>query len=157
MGLIGSLTELQKIIPHYLKGIAYDGSIKLPTNNGDELPYDNLPSDIRKVITQEGVIQPRTKYIEDNYTLSKTDQVLLADPTVNSGFTVTLTTEEVEKDGREVTIKDISGSIATNNITLASEDTATIDGNSTQLLDVNYTSITIKAYNNNWYIIAFYT
>ena len=66
--------------------------------------------------------------------------------------TVTLPTAEVRK-GRIYTVKDESGAAATNNITVATEGSETIDGSATDVINVNYESKSYYSDGTNWFIL----
>jgi len=64
--------------------------------------------------------------------------------------TVTLPSAEVRK-GRTYTIKDESGAAATNNITVATEGSETIDGSATDVISDNYGAKTYYSDGTNWF------
>lgn len=64
--------------------------------------------------------------------------------------TVTLPTTEVRK-GRVYTVKDESGAAATNNITVATEGSETIDGSATDTIGENYGAKTYYSDGSNWF------
>ena len=64
--------------------------------------------------------------------------------------TITLPTAEVRK-GRVYTIKDESGAAASNNITVATEGSETIDGASTDVVDINYEAKSYYSDGTNWF------
>ena len=66
--------------------------------------------------------------------------------------TVTLPTAEVRK-GRVYTIKDESGAAASNNITIDTEGSETIDGSATDTIASNYEVRTYYSDGTNWFII----
>lgn len=66
--------------------------------------------------------------------------------------TVTLPSAEVRK-GRIYTVKDESGAAASNNITVATEGSETIDGSATDVISVNYESKSYYSDGTNWFIL----
>ena len=66
--------------------------------------------------------------------------------------TITLPTAQV-RPGRIYTIKDESGAAATNNITVATEGSETIDGSATDVINVNYESKSYYSDGTNWFIL----
>lgn len=66
--------------------------------------------------------------------------------------TITLPTPEVRR-GRIYTVKDESGAAASNNITVATEGSETIDGSATDVISVNYESKSYYADGSNWFTI----
>lgn len=84
------------------------------------------------------------------YTTSDEEYV----PVDSSGgaFTVTLASADAE-DGNEITVQDVAGAAQSNNVTVATEGSETIDGGSSYTLDVNYGSVTFISDGTNWFII----
>lgn len=72
--------------------------------------------------------------------------------TSSSSVILTLSTSSLES-GKEVIIKDSSGSSSTNTITVQTEGSETIDGESSFVISLDYTSITIVSDGSNWFII----
>ncbi|MDP6549854.1 MAG: hypothetical protein QF659_07270 [Dehalococcoidia bacterium] len=66
--------------------------------------------------------------------------------------TVTLPTAQV-RPGRCYTVKDESGAAATNNITVATERSETIDGSATDTISENYGAKTYYADGSNWFTV----
>lgn len=66
--------------------------------------------------------------------------------------TITLPTAEVRK-GRTYTIKDESGAAATNNITVDTEGSETIDGAATDVISDNYGCVTYYSDGSNWFTV----
>ena len=66
--------------------------------------------------------------------------------------TVTLPTAQLRK-GRVYTVKDESGAAATNNITVATAGSETIDGSATDVINVNYESKSYYSNGTNWFIL----
>jgi len=85
------------------------------------------------------------------YSITSTDHIILCDTSSNS-ITVTIPTAQTE-DGRELVIKDYGGNSNTNNITVDTEGSETIDGESDITINTDYDSVTIICKNNDWYII----
>lgn len=85
------------------------------------------------------------------YTLTAGDHVVLVDST---GGIVTITLpNSVGINGRRYTIKDWKGQSATNNITIATTASETIDGASTKVINQNYVSYTVVSDGANWSIM----
>lgn len=84
------------------------------------------------------------------YTTVLADDVVLADST-SSGFTITLGTAAVIS-GKQQTVKDSGGNSATNNITVETEASETIDGASSIVLENDYESFTFISDGTNWFI-----
>jgi hypothetical protein len=66
--------------------------------------------------------------------------------------TITLPTAQLRK-GRVYTVKDESGAAATNNITVATEGSETIDGSATDVISDNYGSKTYYSDGSNWFTV----
>jgi len=97
-------------------------------------------------------IQQTTKtanYTIDSGSLSGGDEVILCN--FSAGHTVTLPTPT---GGRIITIKDISGTAATNNITIARHASEQIEGVSASfVLASNYGRVTLLSDATNWWIV----
>lgn len=70
--------------------------------------------------------------------------------------TVTLPTAEV-RPGRIYTVEDESGAAASNNITVATEGSETIDGSATDVISTNYGSKTYYSDGSNWFEVPLLT
>lgn len=85
------------------------------------------------------------------YDLLTTDYILLVNYTATGAVTITLPTAQCEK-GRIIQIKD-AGNASTNNITVETEGSETIDGDSTLTIGADYMARTLCSDGVNWYII----
>lgn len=85
------------------------------------------------------------------YTATVANQIILVDST-SATVTITLPTA-VSINGRRYTVKDWKGKAATNNITIATTSSQTIDGVTTKVLTVNYQSYTVVSDGANWAVI----
>jgi parallel beta-helix repeat protein len=106
----------------------------------------------------EALVQMKTKGIvrntatkTANYTLTQTDEVILADAS-SGAFTLTLPSAASVGAGQEYTIKKIDGS--TNAITIDPNGTETIDGAATYSLASQWKYVTIVSDGANWVITA---
>ena len=71
---------------------------------------------------------------------------------VNRAGTVTITLPTAQlRAGRSYTIKDESGAAATNNITVATEGSETIDGSATDVISDNYGAKHYYSDGTNWF------
>jgi hypothetical protein len=86
-----------------------------------------------------------------NYTVALTDQIILVDST-SGVLTVTLPSA-VGITGQQFSVKDWKGQSATNNITIATTSSQTIDGVTTKILNVAYVSYALVSDGANWAII----
>ena len=82
---------------------------------------------------------------------SQSSTLYLADSSLNS-LTLTLSTSSIET-GKEIIIKDSTGSSSINSITVQTEGSETIDGESSFTISLDYTSITLISDGSNWFII----
>lgn len=87
-----------------------------------------------------------------SYTLTYTDVVLLVDSTAGV-VTITLPTA-IGANGRWYLIKDWKGQAATNNITIATTASQTIDGATSKVLTRNYLSYFVVSDGANWSTMA---
>ena len=73
---------------------------------------------------------------------------------VNRAGAVTVTLPTVQlRAGRTYTVKDESGAAATNNITVATEGSETIDGSATDTISQNYGSKAYYSDGSNWFTV----
>jgi hypothetical protein len=87
------------------------------------------------------------------YDLLVTDYLLLVTYTSTGAVTsLTLPTAQTTA-GRTIVIKDAGGNAATNNITIDTEASQTIDGNATLLITTSYASVTLCSDGTNWLVI----
>lgn len=78
----------------------------------------------------------------------------LAVDTTGGAVTINLVDPTGWDDGRIVTIKDVAGTAATNNITLDPAPGVNLDGSgSNRVISLAYGSIRIAAYNGHWYTV----
>jgi len=84
------------------------------------------------------------------YTITTADDVISADAT-SAAFTVTLPSAATAGAGRQFTVKRTNA--GTNNVTVGTTSSQTIDGATTYLLDQQYSSITVVSDGTNWMVI----
>jgi hypothetical protein len=82
-------------------------------------------------------------------------QLIVAVTNTDSTRTITLATRLMTDDfgARLVIIKDESGGALTNNITVATEGSETIDGAASVAIDANYGILYLYSDRSNWYIL----
>src|SRR6267142_46188 len=113
--------------------------------NSGFISFDNLSTSSLNVLSFfSTAITTQT----GNYTATIYDQIILADST-SAILTITLPTA-IGISGRRYTIKDWKGKSATNNITIATTSSQTIDGVTTKVLSQNYVSYTVVSDGANW-------
>jgi hypothetical protein len=93
--------------------------------------------------------EPQPTTISSNTTTSG-QQRLLVDTSSNP-ITVTLSSANTQS-GNTITIKDKSGNASTNNITIDTEGSETIDGASSLTLSSDFGSVTVFSDNSNWFV-----
>lgn len=71
----------------------------------------------------------------------------------SAAITITLGSSDLFV-GRRLTIKDETGSAATNNITVDTEGSETIDGAASKTVSTNYGYITVYSDGTNWFVIT---
>ena len=100
-----------------------------------------------------GLVRNTTTVASATYDLLASDDIVLVTYTATGAVTsLTLPTAQVVA-GRTIVIKDVGGSAGTNNITIDTEASETIDGAATLALDSDYESATLVSDGANWYII----
>ncbi|RLS54289.1 MAG: hypothetical protein DWH91_12115 [Planctomycetota bacterium] len=83
------------------------------------------------------------------YPITGSDSVVIADATT-AAFNVTLPTA-VGISGRQYTIKRVNGGV--NNVTVTTTSSQTIDGATTNVLNAQYSSVTVVSDGANWLIV----
>jgi len=83
------------------------------------------------------------------YTLTASDSIALCDAT-GAAFTITLPTA-AGVAGRQYTVKRVNG--GSNNVTVATTSSQTIDGATTYVLSAQYDKITVTSDGANWFIL----
>ena len=87
------------------------------------------------------------------YDLLVTDYLLMVSYTATGAVTsLTLPTAQTTA-GRTIVIKDSGGNATTNNITIDTEASQTIDGAATLVIATNYASVTLCSDGTNWLVI----
>jgi len=81
---------------------------------------------------------------------SSTGETLIGVTDTSAARTITLDQDD-EVDGRVVIIKDESGAAATNNITVDTEGSSTIDGAASVAITANYGVLRVYFRNGNWF------
>ena len=106
--------------------------------------------------TYGAVFNSITAITAATYDLLATDRFLAVDYTTTGAVTsLTLPTAQcngAEDDGRNIIIKDTGGSATASNITIDTEGTETIDGQTTQTISTDYNSVSLECYSSNWYV-----
>lgn len=82
---------------------------------------------------------------------SESEGVLLVDSSSNN-VVVTLSSN-ILTSGKRITIKDSSGTSSSNSITIQTESSQLIDGQSSITIGANYSAITMICDGSNWFII----
>ena len=91
--------------------------------------------------------------VTTTYTALPLDEVIGGDAT-SAAFTITLPAVNSNWDGKVYWIHDIGGNAGTNNITIATADSANINGSSTKLLAINYEAVTLITDGTNWFALG---
>ena len=111
----------------------------------DNLRVDGVFSKPLKIITVNSLSYSLNE--ADNY-----DEIILHVTYTSTGAcTITLDTDMLVLDTK-IVIKD-TGNASLNNITIATEGSATIDGAATHVISNDYDSITLYPASSNWFII----
>ncbi len=98
----------------------------------------------------QGFVVPRTATGDGSDLTTSTDDFIIAADTSSSTLTVTLATATVEA-GRVVIINDEGGNSNSNNITIDTEGSETIDGNATATLSTDNDSLRLYSDGTNWF------
>jgi len=87
--------------------------------------------------------------VSSNYTV-KDDDFIIGVDTSSSAVTITIPTSLLKK-GRTLVINDEGGNANSNNITVATEGSETIDGSATAAISTNNASLGLYSDGSNWY------
>ena len=115
------------------------------TNNGNVGIGTSSPNSELQI---NGSLSLRKKEVDADYTTEGETIIGVTDTTV--ARTITLASSDCV-DGRIIIIKDESGGAGANNITVTTQGSETIDGNSTATIDVNYGSLRLYSNGTNWF------
>ncbi len=85
-----------------------------------------------------------------NYSTGPQDYMICYTSITSGGNTVTLGSSQVE-DGRIIIVKDESGNAGTDNITVATQGSETIDGAATVTINTNYGVVRLYSDGSNWF------
>jgi len=123
-------------------------------SDNDILQYNSSTGRWDNVTPQEfNSILPTTVNAA-TYDLLVTDSILHVTYTTTGAVTsLTLPTAQATA-GRTITIKDAGGNAGTNNITIDTEGSETIDGDSTWVINGNYDWLILYSDGSNWFIIG---
>lgn len=88
--------------------------------------------------------------ISGAYAIKSSDDVVFA---FGGAYPITLPTPS---KGRQVTVKDASGNSLNANKTILPTGSATIDGASSFVLNIDYASVTLTSDGTNWYVVSAY-
>ena len=101
-----------------------------------------------------GLFTPVTTVAAATYDLLVRDLLVHVDYTTTGAVTsLTLPTAQVA-DGRRVIIKDVDGNAGTNNITIDTEGSETIDGAATLVIAADYGFAELYCDGTNWFILG---
>ncbi|MEV0360083.1 glycosyl hydrolase family 28-related protein [Nocardia sp. NPDC050697] len=120
------------------------------TGNKDTNPLF-IGSSTGKVIVSNNLGVSETVVRTGTTTVGRTESVILYNNT--SPVTATLPDATKVPPQRRVTIKDYRGSAATNNITVATMNSQTIDGVATKTINANYGSLSFISDGSNWFVV----
>jgi hypothetical protein len=105
------------------------------------------------IIATGGITLNTTTVNAATYDLLVTDYLLLVTYTTTGAVTsLTLPTAQTTA-GRTIVIKDAGGNAATNNITVDTEASQTIDGAATLVISADYARVTLCSDGTNWFVI----
>jgi len=105
-----------------------------------------------KLLSVEGIKKKRVVVNSNAYTTVAGDSIIGVPYTTTSAVTITLGSATV-KDGVIISIKDEGGNAGTNNITINTEGTETIDGAASKIINTNYGGVNLYSDGTNWFII----
>jgi hypothetical protein len=124
--------------------IGVDGDVYIRNQNGSSKLYQRKSGRYVPLQSLEKNVVTKTS----DYQTTVIDEVILVDTTAN---VVTITLGNTGTFiGREVLIKDITGTSATNNIIIVGQSGQTIDGDSSYTINLNKMAIRLICDGTNW-------
>jgi hypothetical protein len=114
-------------------------------NSGQFLQTDGTNLSFESITVEE------TASVSSNFTTSGQTTVF-ADVSGNT-LTVTLATSDAE-DGRKVRVVDKAGNAGNNNITVNTEGSQTINGETSAILNDNFEALTFQSDGTDWFIVG---
>jgi hypothetical protein len=99
-----------------------------------------------------GIVHNVTTVADSVYTTEISDTFIHVTYTATGAVTVTLSTECANVEGLPLHIKDAGGNAGTNNITIDTEGSETIDGSATVTISSNDDSVSLYSDGSNWFI-----
>lgn len=116
--------------------------------DGTNCPASSASSEF-KVSLSTGTLGFLVSSVSNNYTIASTSTVILADAS-GTALTVTLPTA-VGATGKLYRVKRLNSGV--NAVTIATTSSQTIDGATTQILNLQYTSVDLISDGSNWSIL----
>lgn len=125
-------------------------------NNGLQIyfKYGTLSSEWRILATEEGSIPVTTvaEVTNTSYSVQTSDDLILVNPSSDAEVTITLPAGSSHSTGQLI-IKDRKGISSTWPITVEANGSETIDGQSSFQIAVDYRSINLFFFENEWSIL----
>ena len=112
----------------------------------------NLLFDGSTLTVTGGLITKYEAKTNVDYTLAAGDHIIGVDTLTNTTAR-TMTLPENATLGTQYIIKDVAGGAGTYNITIARTGSDTIDGQTSQVINSNYASVTLVSDGSNWFIV----
>ena len=112
----------------------------------------NLLFDGSTLTVPGGLITKYEAKTNVDYTLAAGDHIIGVDTLTNTTAR-TMTLPENATLGTQYIIKDVAGGAGTYNITIARTGSDTIDGQTSQVINTNYASVTLVSDGSNWFIV----
>lgn len=103
-------------------------------------------------LEQHGQDVARTAVNSASYNVLVTDYIIGVTYTPTGAVTINLPAAATIGEGTVYHIKDEGGNAGTNNITVDGNDSETIDGETTKVINTNYACISVYCDGSNWFI-----
>ena len=145
-------TDFYDLVLKVAKDDLEDDSTLLRILDENDVELFNISGD---AVINNGVLKEAVTEVQESpYNVTSTDSVLLVEYTSTGASSIVIPNDE-SNQGRILTIMDKSGNSNTNNITISTEGSGTINGSATLVIstDLDYVRIVCDD-NDNWYIIG---
>jgi len=126
-------------------------------SDGSTTTWDAFESKYGEVSIMEALVAAgsgaTTTVAASTYTILVTDSVVFVSYTTTGSVVITIPTAVIAVDGFKITINDSGGLAGTNNITVNTGGSETINGQSNLIINGNYDTVTLVSDSSNLFVV----